>query len=281
MSIDGRIKTTQHTNFLLLSLVVTAFVRCSRHPTSPQEEILSKRDEIFQPGQYPEAEIQFTKAIHVDPGFAEAHYQLAQTYLKPAADAGVRGALPYRRASAGEHRPRVTFAVPVAGRQFKEAREKAEPYCRSGRTIRKVRRRSSSLLAAETPSERHRRNAEDNFHCSPRADWNRVGTRRCSDRSEADGLEHAAVKTENNRRDSGAEVQSDGTGPCRAETDYKYAGRFPPRAGHDGPNVITVRSKPIELSEPRPGLVSQKGRRPGGVSLPSRKPRQPPNGVSG
>ena len=67
---------------LALGLICSLFVGCSRDPNVRKQKYLESGQRYFEKGKYREASIQFSNAIQVDPRFAEAHYQLAQTYLK-------------------------------------------------------------------------------------------------------------------------------------------------------------------------------------------------------
>jgi len=69
---------------LILSLALTAtfFVGCSHDPNVRKQKYLESGERYFDKGKYREASIQFSNAIQVDAHYADAHYQLAQTYLK-------------------------------------------------------------------------------------------------------------------------------------------------------------------------------------------------------
>jgi tetratricopeptide (TPR) repeat protein len=67
---------------LILTLIAMTFTGCSRDPNVRKQKYLDTGQRYFEKGKYREAAIEFTNAIKIDPGFAEAHHQLAQTYLK-------------------------------------------------------------------------------------------------------------------------------------------------------------------------------------------------------
>jgi len=69
-------------SILTLALIAVVFTGCSRDPNVRKQKFLASGQRYFAEGKYPEAAIQFSNAIDLDPGFAEAHYQLAQTELK-------------------------------------------------------------------------------------------------------------------------------------------------------------------------------------------------------
>jgi tetratricopeptide (TPR) repeat protein len=67
-----------------LGLVLAAILLsgCSRDPNVRKQKYLESGQRYFEKAKYREAVIQFSNAIQVDPRFADAHYHLAQAYLK-------------------------------------------------------------------------------------------------------------------------------------------------------------------------------------------------------
>jgi len=63
-------------------LLAAALTGCSRDPNVRKQKYLDSGDKYFAEGKYREAEIQYSNAIQIDPRFAQAHYQLSQSYLK-------------------------------------------------------------------------------------------------------------------------------------------------------------------------------------------------------
>ncbi|HXJ17809.1 MAG TPA: tetratricopeptide repeat protein, partial [Candidatus Polarisedimenticolia bacterium] len=55
---------------------------CTRNPEVRKKKFADKGDSYFQQGKYREAAIEYENAIQIDPGYAKAHYQLAQCFLK-------------------------------------------------------------------------------------------------------------------------------------------------------------------------------------------------------
>src|SRR5271155_1696899 len=55
---------------------------CHRNPQVAKQKYFDKGTQYFQQGKYNEAAIEFQNALQIDPDFADAHYQLAQCYLK-------------------------------------------------------------------------------------------------------------------------------------------------------------------------------------------------------
>jgi tetratricopeptide (TPR) repeat protein len=67
---------------LLCCLVTSLWTGCSRDPNVKKQKYLESGLSYFQQQKYREAEIQFKNAVQVDPRFAQAHYQLGETYLR-------------------------------------------------------------------------------------------------------------------------------------------------------------------------------------------------------
>jgi tetratricopeptide (TPR) repeat protein len=67
---------------LILALVFTFFTGCSRDPNVRKHKYFESGQRYFEKGKYREAAIQFGNAVQVDSQYAEAHYQLAKTYIK-------------------------------------------------------------------------------------------------------------------------------------------------------------------------------------------------------
>src|SRR5215470_13507944 len=55
---------------------------CSRDPNVRKQKFLAQGNQEFDQGKYPEAMIHYGRALQLDPRFPEAHYKLAQTYMK-------------------------------------------------------------------------------------------------------------------------------------------------------------------------------------------------------
>ncbi len=67
----------------LVGFLITAlFTGCSRDPNVRKQKYLESGDRYFAQGKYREAAIQYANAVQIDSRFAQAHYQLGQTYLK-------------------------------------------------------------------------------------------------------------------------------------------------------------------------------------------------------
>ncbi len=68
--------------FISALLLLGLITGCSRDPNVRKQKYLESGQRYFEKNKYREAAIQFANAIQVDSRFADAHYQLAQVYLK-------------------------------------------------------------------------------------------------------------------------------------------------------------------------------------------------------
>jgi tetratricopeptide (TPR) repeat protein len=68
--------------FLVGFLITALFTGCSRDPNVRKQKFLESGDRYFAQGKYREAAIQYSNAVQIDSRFAQAHYQLGQTYLR-------------------------------------------------------------------------------------------------------------------------------------------------------------------------------------------------------
>ena len=67
---------------LICSLLAAVVTGCSRDPNVRKQKYFESGEKYFAEGKYREAAIQYTNAIQIDSRYAQAHYQLGQTYLK-------------------------------------------------------------------------------------------------------------------------------------------------------------------------------------------------------
>jgi tetratricopeptide (TPR) repeat protein len=67
---------------LLGFLIAALFTGCSRDPNVRKQKYLESGNRYRDQGKFREAAIQYSNAIQLDPNFIEAHYQLAEAYLK-------------------------------------------------------------------------------------------------------------------------------------------------------------------------------------------------------
>lgn len=65
-----------------LSLVAGVLSGCTGNPAMRKQQCFESGQRYLQKGDYRAAAIEFSHAIRIDPGYADAHLQLAETYLK-------------------------------------------------------------------------------------------------------------------------------------------------------------------------------------------------------
>ncbi len=68
--------------YLLACSLLALLTGCSRDPNVRKQKYFDSGEKYFAEGKYHEAAIQYSNAIQIDSRFAQAHYQLGQTFLK-------------------------------------------------------------------------------------------------------------------------------------------------------------------------------------------------------
>jgi cellulose synthase operon protein C len=67
---------------LLVCLTALLLAGCNRDPNVRKQKYFDSGESYFAEGKYREAAIQYSNAIQIDSRFAQAHYQLGETFLK-------------------------------------------------------------------------------------------------------------------------------------------------------------------------------------------------------
>ena len=67
---------------VLLGCMAAVLTGCSRDPNVRKQKYLESGQRYYGEGKYREAIIQFRNATQVDGRFTQAHYELAQAYVK-------------------------------------------------------------------------------------------------------------------------------------------------------------------------------------------------------
>src|SRR5580704_13712400 len=79
----GNMSRSVAVRLLLVGFLIPAlFTACNRDPNVRKQKFLESGNRYRDQGKFREAAIQYANAVQVDPRFAEAHYQLGETYLK-------------------------------------------------------------------------------------------------------------------------------------------------------------------------------------------------------
>ncbi|MCU1270098.1 MAG: Tetratricopeptide 1 repeat-containing protein [Acidobacteriaceae bacterium] len=68
--------------FVVSFSLLAALTACNRDPNAQKQKYFESGNRYLENGQFPEAVIQFSNAIRIDPNFAAAHFKLAESYLQ-------------------------------------------------------------------------------------------------------------------------------------------------------------------------------------------------------
>lgn len=122
---------SKHRSFwwiVLIALLATSLASCTRDPNVKKQQFLKSGNEYFAKEKYREAAIQYLNAIKVDSRYAEAHYQLAQAYLKLQIYSGAYQELLRTVDLQPEHlKAHLDIGnLQLGARQFMEAQERAQ-----------------------------------------------------------------------------------------------------------------------------------------------------------
>jgi tetratricopeptide (TPR) repeat protein len=105
----------------------------------------------FEKGQFQEAAIQFTNAVKVDPGYADAHFQLGESYLKlQRLDRAFQELSRTVEIRPEDYKARIALAnVLIIGRQFPKAKEQTDWLAKNRPNDPATHSTLSNLLSAE------------------------------------------------------------------------------------------------------------------------------------
>src|SRR5579872_1292864 len=113
---------------LPLGLIAVLFVGCSRDPNVRKQKYFESGQHYLDKGQYREAAIQYKNAVQIDSTYGNAHYGLAQAFLKlqqwnPAYQELARTL----ELEPNNYQARIDLAnLLMAGRDFKQAQEQLD-----------------------------------------------------------------------------------------------------------------------------------------------------------
>jgi len=137
---------------LILGVSVFLFSSCWRDPNLRKQKYFQSGQHYFEQGKYPEASIEFVNAIKIDPRFAEAHHQLAETYLR--LQQGQRAAQELARTvelQPENYQVRIELAnLLILGHDFQPAREQTDLLLQKRPDDPLVHLAVSNLLAAQS-----------------------------------------------------------------------------------------------------------------------------------
>ena len=136
---------------IILTLCCIALSACSRDPNVRKQKYFQSGQRYFDAGKYREAAIEFDNAIKIDPAFAEAHHQLAETYLQlQQSDRAFRELTRTVDLQPENYRAQLEIVnLLVVNHELNPARQQLEILLQSHPTDPAVHTTQSSLLAAE------------------------------------------------------------------------------------------------------------------------------------
>src|SRR5579859_6826090 len=68
--------------FLLLGAILSGSLSCEGNPTARKQKFVESGERYFDKGEFPEAVVEFSNALQLDPNLAPAHFKLGESYLK-------------------------------------------------------------------------------------------------------------------------------------------------------------------------------------------------------
>ncbi|HEX8817736.1 MAG TPA: tetratricopeptide repeat protein [Terriglobales bacterium] len=131
--------------------VLISVLACSRNPEAQKHKYFQNGQQYFAQGKYREAAIEFLNAVKIDPQYADAHYQLAQTYLKLQQGAGgVQELSRTVELQPGNYQARMELAnLLILGHDFQTAQQHTDLLIKQRPNDPAVHSLISSLFAAQ------------------------------------------------------------------------------------------------------------------------------------
>jgi len=113
---------------IVLVLTVALVAGCARDPNVRKQKYLASGNSYFDQSKYREAAIQYLNAVQIDKGYAEAHYRLAQCYLRQGIWAGAyQELLRTTELQPDNTRAQIDLGtLLLSAKQFKRAEESAQ-----------------------------------------------------------------------------------------------------------------------------------------------------------
>jgi len=135
----------------VLSLIAGVLSGCAGSPTVRKQQYFESGQQYLQKGDYRAAAIQFSHATRIDPEYAEAHLQLAETYLKmQQPDRAYAELVSVVQLRPNDYQTRIRMAgMLITARRFADAQDQAKLLLRERPDDPAVHSMDSSLLAAQ------------------------------------------------------------------------------------------------------------------------------------
>jgi len=133
------------------SLIAGILSGCAGNPAIRKQQCFESGQQYLQKGDYRDAAIEFSHAIRIDPGYADAHLQLAETYLKmQQPDRAYAELTEVVQLRPNDYQTRISMtSLLIAARRFADAREQINLLLAQRPTDPAVHSMFSSLLAAQ------------------------------------------------------------------------------------------------------------------------------------
>jgi len=134
-----------------LTLATLLLSSCSRDPNARKQKYFQSGQHYFEKGKYREAAIEFVNAINIDPNYADAHHQLAESYLKlQKADGALQELGRTVQLQPDNYRTRIELAnLLIVGHDLQQAQEQTDFLLKAQPSDPAVHSVFSSLLAAQ------------------------------------------------------------------------------------------------------------------------------------
>jgi tetratricopeptide (TPR) repeat protein len=138
-------------SFLALSLITGFLSSCSLSPDVRKQKDFRRGQRYFEKGQYSAAAIEFSNAVKIDPGYAEAHLQLAESYLHlQERDRAYQELSRTVELRPEDYSARIAMAnLLILGHDFPQAQEQADLLQKKRPNDPGVHAMASSLMAAQ------------------------------------------------------------------------------------------------------------------------------------
>ena len=65
-----------------LLVLLTLSLSCERNPAIQKQKFFESGNRYLESGKFPEAVLEFSNAVQIDPRFASGHFKLGECYLK-------------------------------------------------------------------------------------------------------------------------------------------------------------------------------------------------------
>jgi tetratricopeptide (TPR) repeat protein len=145
-----RLSSRWHT-IVALGLVIAFLSACSLDPNVRKQKYFASGQDYFDKHQYREAAVQFTNAVQIDPGFVDAHFQLAESYMN--LQQSGRAYQEFARTvelRPEDYRARIAMTnLLILDRNFPQAHEQTDLLLQKRSNDPAVHAMAASLLAAE------------------------------------------------------------------------------------------------------------------------------------